>query len=153
MVNFICAQSINMPIHSSSNYLNHPTLIKLAKVLPLLIFCKFLLSKSKTWVFQHPVQSDTFIFLVNLLLILINKPLQSPANQQFLMIIYLYAQACSLTPFKTFKSFELDIACWQRFTYNMYSGTCAIRHLSFLRHPVTSDNNFWSQRFSFNSLS
>jgi hypothetical protein len=30
------------------------------------------------------------IFLVNLLLILINKP----ANQQFLMIIYLYAQAC-----------------------------------------------------------
>jgi hypothetical protein len=30
------------------------------------------------------------IFLVNLLLILINKP----ANQQFLMIIYLYTQAC-----------------------------------------------------------
>ena len=28
-----------MPIHSSSNCLNHPTLIKLAKVLPLLNFC------------------------------------------------------------------------------------------------------------------
>ena len=34
------------------------------------------------------------IFLVNLPLILINKPLQSPANQQFLMIIYLCTQAC-----------------------------------------------------------
>ena len=34
------------------------------------------------------------IFLVNLLVILINEPLQSPANQQFQMIIYFYAQAC-----------------------------------------------------------
>ena len=34
------------------------------------------------------------IFLVNLLVILINEPLQSPANQQFLMIIYFYTQAC-----------------------------------------------------------
>ena len=38
-----------MPTHSCSNYLNHPTLIKLAKVLPLFIFFKFLLSKSKTF--------------------------------------------------------------------------------------------------------
>ena len=34
------------------------------------------------------------IFLVNLFLVLINNPLQSPVNQQFLMIIYLYTQAC-----------------------------------------------------------
>jgi hypothetical protein len=43
--------SINMPIHSSSNYLNHPTLIKLAKVSPLLKFCKF-----RTFFYEYIIQ-------------------------------------------------------------------------------------------------